>query len=146
MGRTIIRPPEGTNPAFQFSGTDGLGLVETDAEGNIESPYDKPFVIHYLGRFDPISKEYYPGEEPRTNWVPPEADVRIEFQGASAIAEGSKEVDPDSLTSWSPSPAVANGMQFLRFRVNFDLVANGGEISSSTKRPVFKDLRINFDF
>ncbi len=146
LGRVIARPPDGANPRFEFNGTDAKGAVITDFDGFINEPHTKPFEIHYLGQIDPLTRDYYEGEEPRANWIPPKAEIFIEFQAADAIAEGSKEVDPETITNWNASITVADGRQFVRFRVTFDLTANGGQISSRIRRPVFKNLELGFQF
>jgi hypothetical protein len=146
LGRVIAQSPEGTFPRFTFSGTDVDGSVITDPEGYILDPDHQPFVVHYLGQLDQRTKEYFPGEEPRANWIPPETEVYIEFQAADAVVEGSKEVDPASLSLWSPSIEVADGRQFVRFRVTFDLTHNGGEVNNRTRRPIMKDLRLLYRF
>jgi hypothetical protein len=148
VGRATERPPPGTNPVFSFGGTDALtGRVLTDSAGFIEDPDSKPFRIDYLGRRDPVTRRYLPGEEPLADWIPPSAEVFIEFQGADALAEGSREVDVKNASSWHPDPGfVGNGRQFIRWRVRFDVAVDGQPISASTKRPVVQDLRLDFQF
>ena len=75
--------------------------------------------------------------------TPPGTSIQMEFQGASAVAPGSKEVDPGSLTAWGAAPSVANGLQFLRWRVQFDLAATpGSTVGPDTPRPAVQALRI----
>ena len=89
---------------------------------------------------------YLKGEEPINDFIPPNVKIKVEFQGASAIVEGSSEVDPATFTSWSTSPAIASGRQFLRWRITFDITADGSAISASVRRPMVSSIRIPFDF
>ena len=146
-GRVLTRPPTGTNPIFHFWGTDGAGRVLTDPEGFLLNPASLPFQIDYLGQLDPRTGGYFRGEEPVENFVPRNASVTIEFQGADAIAEGSREVDPASLSGWDPDPAaVANGRQLIRWRITFDVTADGSELDARTRRPAVQRLELPFEF
>ena len=93
-----------------------------------------------------MTKLYLRGEEPRPDFVPVNATVTVEFQGADALVAGSKEVDPASLTVWSGEVAIANGHQFLRWRVTFDLTADGSDLTTATRRPVVERLEVEADF
>jgi hypothetical protein len=146
MGRVIRREPAGTNPIFRFSGTGAAGKVLTDLAGYIENPEQKPFGIDYLGLRDPASGQFLSGEEPRPNYIPENAEVFIHFQAADALSEGSKEVDPLTITPWDASPAVANNKQFIRYRITFNVSKNGETISDQTRRPVVQRLRLDFEF
>lgn len=145
MGRMIQRPPEGTNPVYRFKGLDAEGKVITDLHGNVPETTD----IHcdYLGQLDPLDPGHYlPGEEPRSDFIPPNATVTVLFQGAQAITPGSKEVDPASLTAWSPDVAIADGMQFVRYKVVFDIAADGKTLAPTTPRPTVQQINIHADF
>ena len=123
------------------------GLVQTDASGNVLDPAHTDVVCDYLGQLDPITRQYKPGQEPRSDFIPPNATVKVEFQGASAVVEGSKEIDPASTTLWAASPSVANGMQFIRWRITFDLTANsGGSLAPDTPRPTVQSIQVTSDF
>ena len=121
-------------------------VVETDPAGHILNPLLKSFRIGYLGRLDPRTNNYSPGEEPRANWIPPSAEVIIDFQAADAVAEGSKEVDLASRSDWDPDPVVANGRQFIRWRIRFNVAKDGSPLSAATKRPVVQEMSLDFDF
>jgi hypothetical protein len=146
FGRTLERPPAGTNPVLAFTGTDKHGRIATDANGWVEDADQKPFRVDYLGLRDPITDQYLSGEEPRSNWIPPSAEVIIEFEAADAIAPGSREVDPQSLSEWSATPSIANGRQFVRLRVSFNVARNGELLSATTRRPVLQNLTLSFQF
>ena len=142
LGRMVDRAP-GSTPAFSFGGLDADGLVRTDADGNVLDPAGTDVVCDYLGEFDPVLHVYKTGKEPRQDFVPPNASVKVEFQGASAIVAGSKEIDPASVTSWSTSPTIADGLQFIRWRITFDLTAHTSDpISADTPRPAVQSIRI----
>jgi len=142
LGRMVARAP-GSAPVFSFGGLDASGFVQTDAEGNVLDPQDTDIVCDYLGEFDAVLHAYKAGREPRSDYIPPNASVKVEFQGASAIVEGSKEVDPTSLTAWSPTSSVADGMQFIRWRITFDLSAHSSDpVSADTPRPTVQSIRI----
>ena len=146
FGRVITRAPAGTNPVFSFSGTNGIGFVGTDGAGNILSPETADIVCGYLGQIDPSTGTYLPGEEPRPDFIPPNATVKVEFQGADALAEGSKEIDPATQTAWSNSVSIADGRQFLRWRVTFDLTADGSSLSPSSRRPIVERIQVHTEF
>jgi hypothetical protein len=146
LGRVTQRPPSGTNPAFAFGGLDAAGFVVTDAGGDVSEPAATDVVCGYLGQIDPVTRTYRPGEEPRADFIPVNATIRVEFQGASAIAEGSKEVDPATLTGWSPTPSVADSRQFLRWRITFDVGADGTPLSPSTRLPIVESISVRAEF
>ena len=146
LGRAIARPPAFTNPAFDFAGLDPYGFVPTDADGNVIDPADVDVVCDYLGQIDPKTKQYRPGQEPRSDFIPTNASVRVEFQGGDAVVEGSREVDPASTTPWSPTAAIANGHQFIRWRVTFDLAAHGETLAPDLPRPTVQSVEIGARF
>ena len=146
FGRVITRAPVGTNPVFGFSGTGGTGFVATDGAGNVVSPETADIVCGYLGQIDPGTGTYLPGEEPRPDFIPPNATVKVEFQGADALAEGSKEIDPATQTAWSNKVSIASGKQFLRWRITFDLTADGSVLSPSSRRPIVERIQVHVDF
>jgi hypothetical protein len=76
--------------------------------------------------------------------VPPGAEVTIEFQGARAIAEGSREIDPATITPWTPRVDALNGMQFLRYRVTFDLAAD--PVAPPWPQPTVQSLAVSVEF
>jgi hypothetical protein len=146
LGRVITRSP-GSTPSFNFGGLDGAGFVQTDADGNVIDPSGTDVVCDYLGQIDPITRTYKPGQEPKSDFIPPNASVQVEFQGANAAVEGSKEIDPGSITLWSGTVAVANGMQFIRWRITFDLTARPGDVlTPDTPKPVVQSIQIHSQF
>jgi hypothetical protein len=146
LGRTIARVP-GATPAFTFGGLDAFGFVMTDASGNVVDPAGTDIVCDYIGQLDPITRQYKPGQEPRSDFIPPNASVKVEFEGANAVVEGSKETDPATITLWSPTPAVANGMQFLRWRITFNLAAApGSTLSPDSPRPTIQSISVPAEF
>jgi hypothetical protein len=146
LGRMIARAP-GTTPVFSFGGLDANGLVQTDADGNVLDPAGTDVECDYLGQYDVIRHRYVPGQEPKSDFIPPNASVKVEFQGANAIVEGSKEVDPLTVTSWSVAPAVASGHQFIRWRITFDLTANTSDpLAPDTPRPTIQKIQIHSQF
>ena len=146
VGRVIKRSPVGTNPVFSFTGTGANGGVLTDLDGNVLSPESIDIDCGYLGQFDPIAKTYLPGEEPRAEFVPPNATVVVEFQGADALVPGAKEVDPATVTGWSGEVAFASGHQFIRWRVTFNLTADGSVLSTLSRRPVIERVQVHAEF
>jgi hypothetical protein len=146
LGRTIARVP-GSTPAFSFGGLDANGFVQTDGSGNVLDPAGTNIVCDYLGELDPVTRNYKPGQEPKSDFIPPNASVKVEFQGANAVVEGSKEIDPVSITPWSPAASVADGMQFLRWRITFDLTAAPGSVlSPDSPRPTIQSISVPADF
>ena len=63
-----------------------------------------------------------------------------------ALAEGSKEVDPDSFTDWGADPVAFAGYQFLRYRITFDIAADGSDLEPDSRRPVVNSIRILSEF
>ncbi len=146
LGAAVSRPPEGTNPVFQFRGLDTLGFVVTDDEGFVLEPRIVDIHCAYLGRLHQDSDQYEPGEEPKDHFIPPSASIRVEFQAADAVTEGSKEVDPSSLTPWSPDLSPANGHQFLRYRITFDAAAGEEPLNSASRLPAVRRIQIHAEF
>ena len=146
FGRVVDRLPAGTNPLVEFSGTDAAGYVRTAADGQVLDPRSADIVCGYLGQIDPVTHAYLEGEEPRPDFIPPSATVRVEFQGGDALVRGSKEVDPASLTAWSADVGVASGRQFLRWRITFDTTADGADLSIWTRRPVVERMQVRAEF
>ena len=121
LGRAAFRR-EDRPLAYRFRGTDRHGFVEVNAGGDVLDPGGTDFFAHYPGRPDPLGRlEYEPGHEPREHHVPPGTSIEILFQGADPVVPGSKEVDPNTITRWSPHASIAEDMQFLRWRVVFHL-------------------------
>jgi len=146
LGRMIARQP-GTSPSFTFGGLDVNGLVVTDVDGNVVDPAGTDVECDYLGEYDAVHHAYKSGKEPKADFIPPNASVKVEFQGANAIVEGSKEIDPASVTLWSTSPAAADGLQFIRWRITFDLTANTSDpLSPETPRPCVQKISIHSQY
>ncbi len=146
LGRMVARQP-GTSPTFTFGGLDPSGLVLTDADGNVLDPAGTDIECDYLGEYDEVHHAYKAGKSPKSDFIPPNASVRVEFQGANAIVEGSKEVDPSSTTIWSGSSSVASGCQFVRWRITFDLTANTNDpLTPDTPRPTVQKIQIHAQY
>ena len=79
--------------------------------------------------------KYLPGESPKANFIPLNTSVRVQFQGANAVAPGSKDVDPSTVTAWNASATIADGMQFIRWRITFDISEDDSAIGPTTPRP-----------
>ncbi len=144
LGRTIGRPPLGTNPVFSFPGTSPqTGVVLTDSHGSVLD--SSSIRVSFLGVRDPVNQtRFLPGQEPRSNYLPPGTRVVVEFQAADAVAEGSKEVDPGSLTEWRPQPP--SGKQFLRYRIVFDIATKNQTVTSLSPRPIVDSLSVFLEF
>jgi hypothetical protein len=146
LGRMIARQP-GTTPTFTFGGLDANGVVLTDVDGHVLDPAGTDIECDYLGEYDEVHHVYKAGKEPQADFIPPNATVKVEFQGANAIVEGSKEIDPASTTLWGTSSSVANGFQFIRWRVTFDLTANTTDpLSPDTPRPTVQKVQVHSQF
>ncbi len=149
MGRAIAQPPSDTNPVYSFHGLDqATGVVLTDTLGYVQNPEQSSIRVDFLGVSDPSNPgQFLSGMEPRANYVPPNATVSVAFQGASAIVSGSKEIDPETISEWSHDPSIANGKQFIRYRVTFDLTAGEGSLlTPDTPRPTVQELTIHAEF
>jgi hypothetical protein len=87
----------------------------------------------------------------RTNstrdWLPSSASIRIEFQGAPANAMN--QPDEAHASAWSADvnalESVA-GLAFVRFRVEFDLAADGSDVTLSSPKPSLEFLRVPYRF
>jgi len=152
FGRMIARDADGPSPRLQFRIAGEIvdfsndGLVKVDAEGFVVEPAATDVECDYLGRLDPSSGGYFDGEEPHADFIPRNATVRVQFQGADALVEGSKEVDPSSLTEWSPTPAVADGRQFVRYRISFDIAADGSQVRPDAPLPAVQEIAIDAEY
>ncbi len=149
MGRAIDRPPRLTNPIYSFQGVDpATGQVLTDEFGNVRNPSKANIRVDFLGVSDPaLPGQFLPGQEPRANFIPPNATVTVEFQGAEALTPGSKEIDPESKTEWSPLVSMANGKQFVRYRIRFDLTAREeDELEPEIALPTVQEISIRAEF
>ncbi len=149
MGRVIDRPPKNTNPVYSFQGLDPeTGQVLTDEFGNVLDPQGASIRVDFLGVSDPrIPGRFLPGKEPKANFIPPNATIHVEFEGADAVSPGSKEADPLTRTGWSPNPEVANGKQFLRYRITFDIAARAGDtLTPETPRPTVQEIAVRAEF
>ncbi len=152
VGRMIARTENGASPVFRFKvagifvdpGDDGL--VDVDAEGYVVEPDQTDIVCDYLGLRDSLTGDYLEGEEPRSDFIPRNASVRVEFQGGDAIAEGSKEVNPDSETAWSPSPSIADGKQFIRYRITFDITADDSALRPMMPLPAVQEIIVDAEY
>lgn len=146
LGQTIHRAPGGTRPGLSFPGTDSEGFVVTLADGRIPQPELLPFRVGYLGQFDPVTGTYLDGELPRMDWLPLSSTVRVEFQAGDAVVEGSREVDLATLSDWLPDPAVATGRQFVRWRITFDIAADGSSLDESSRRPIITRFSLPLEY
>ena len=147
VGRVTTRAPANTNPLFSFGGLDASGLVITDANGYILNPSATDISCGYLGQLDPLKQRgYLQGEEPINDFIPTDATIKVEFQGANPIVEGSSEVDPTTLTSWSVAPAIANGMKFLRWRVTLDIDKDASGLTPSQRLPAIQSVQVHAHF
>jgi hypothetical protein len=86
--------------------------------------------------------------------LPSSSQILIEFQAAPATAQGdpNTNVGPLGASDWVPSIATINAhpnaanFRFIRFRVAFDIVADGGSLSFETPIPSLDFLRVPFRF
>ncbi|MEW6747591.1 MAG: hypothetical protein AB1486_33080 [Planctomycetota bacterium] len=137
-------------PLWSFTGTDAAGRVITDEAGFVPEPDLNNFKIDALPVVDPESGDTL--EDEKENYIPPGAYVVIEFQGADAVLPGSKEVDPTSIVPapgvWSPDISIADGHQFIRYRVTFNIADSdrGYTLDPPKRRPVMRFLELPFDF
>jgi hypothetical protein len=146
LGRTIARPPLGATPSFLFSGLDTYGYVPTDSDGNVLDPAALDVICDDLGTLDPLTRQYLPGRQPRSDFIPPGCRIRVEFQGGDAVVAGSHEVDPASFTSWSPNAAIGNGHQFLRWRITFTIADDSHPLGPLSPRPVVQQVTVHAGF
>ncbi|MEW6741161.1 MAG: hypothetical protein AB1486_00230 [Planctomycetota bacterium] len=138
-------------PLWQFTGTDPkTGHVLTDEAGFIRGPSKNDFKIDLLPVIDKQTGLILErGEE---DYIPPGAYVKIEFQAADSIRPGSKEVDPATIVPgpglWSSDIAIADGHQFIRYRVVFNIADTnqGYAVGPDRRQPVMRFVRLPLDF
>lgn len=138
LGAAVRRPSiEGLAPPLfmAFEGIDVKGMVITQ-NGWVKNSHIPGLNDIEVDAPDMGLKNYIPEEH---------NEVRVEFQGADAAAPGSGVPDPDTLTDWSPDPAIADGMRFLRFRIHFD-ITKGAQLTSSSYRPQVNFFRIRMRY
>jgi hypothetical protein len=150
MGQVTQRLPANTNPVYEFTRNgkvikDGNSPFVETINGFVKEPDLTDIVCDYLGKPDPEIQGAYL-EPPQKDFIPSNATVKIEFQGGRPIAPGSKEVDTANLTAWSASPEIANSLQFLRYRITFDVTADGSVLGADTRLPVVQSLKVKARF
>ncbi len=77
------------------------------------------------------------------DWLPGSASIRVAFQGAPSNGQGGP--DTSMVSAWSPDVNTLEnvpGLAFLRFQVDFDMSANGADLTLGTPRPSLEFLRI----
>jgi hypothetical protein len=82
--------------------------------------------------------------------LPASAAIRVRFQAAPADAAGDPTLTGAS-TFQSDAAAIQNdpnaaNFKFVRFRVDFDILADGSPLSFATPRPTVEFLRLPFQF
>jgi hypothetical protein len=84
------------------------------------------------------------------NRLPSTADITIEFQAAPATILGTP--DEAGASAWVKDVTLLNslpgnnGLRFVRFRVAFDIGADGTDLSATTPIPALQFLRLPFRF
>ncbi|MEW6743102.1 MAG: hypothetical protein AB1486_10110 [Planctomycetota bacterium] len=146
LGPGVFRDGQG-QADFSFRGTDEDGYVMVDNAGYLVDAGLSDIRVDSLPVLDPFTgRIVIPG---RTDYIPDNASVRILFQAARARSDDSGEVDPSTVTAWSPSIDVADGHQFLRFRVILD-IARGGysghKLTPELPRVAVRLTRLRFTF
>jgi len=82
--------------------------------------------------------------------LPASATVRVRFQAAPADVAGNPTLT--GATAFVHDPALiqtdpnAVNFKFVRFRVDFDILADGSALTFSTPRPTVDFLRLPFKF
>ncbi len=148
MGRVIKRSPRGTNPIYRFRGLDGDGFVRVLADGQVANPDKTDIRIDFLGNPDPNNPgQFLPGQTPRANFLPTNASVKVEFQGAKAIEEGSKEIDPAQMTEFTAKISDLSSYQFIRYRITLNIQTDENESPTpSTPFPTVQSIAIHAEF
>lgn len=152
LGRVTQRAPSATNPVFEFL-RHGVAVplgadpkIQVDASGFVQQPDLTDIVCDYLGKIDPENQGRYL-DPPRKDFIPANATIRVEFQGGDPMAPGSKEVNLLTVTPWDASPEIANGKQFLRYRITFNVTEGDGSLlSADSSLPVIQSLRVKVRF
>jgi hypothetical protein len=87
------------------------------------------------------------------NFLPASSKITIEFQATQPDSQGNPSTDPNLLSPWTtdittldPSTGTNPNYRFLRFRVSFDIAANGGDLTPDTPIPGLDFLRTPFRF
>ncbi|MEW6744330.1 MAG: hypothetical protein AB1486_16370 [Planctomycetota bacterium] len=145
LGRGVFRD-DGRGPRFTFTGTDENGYVPTDANGLVVGADAADFTVVTLAVVDPLTGEVV--EPERSDYLPDNAWVRIEFQAALPLPSDPDVVDPTTLTPWSGSIAVADGHPFLRFRVTINIAREdrGYQVGPGLRIPAIQAMRLRFEF
>jgi hypothetical protein len=145
VGRVITR--SNTSPTWAFRGTDpNTGFVITDPSGDIPNPDQNTIRVDMLPVVDPVTGMIL--EPGKGNFIPQDNTVKVEFQGGDADVPGSKDVG--AVTAWSPTIDIANGHQFVRYRVTFniaDVSKNpGAQLSPDSRLSAVRFIKLPFDF
>ncbi len=146
MGRVIRRAPDNTNPTYTFRGLLENGFPATNPNGDLTNPRRTDIRIDYLGTPDPDNLgQFLRGQEPRPNHIPPNTSVKVEFQGAQAIAEGSKEIGPR--TEWTSQIQTLNHHQFLRYRITLNIETDEERSPAlNTPFPTVQSISVHVEF
>ncbi len=123
-----------------FHGTDPLtGLVETDALGNVLTPFANDIEVDSPGL---LAADFIPQGVGHVY-----QSVKVEFQGADESTTNPGLPDLATATTFVTDPTLLNGKRFLRWQVTFDIATNDlFPVSPSTPRPQVNFLRVPFRY
>lgn len=122
-----------------FKGTDPqTGLVETDAAGNVLTPYANDLEVDSP---DLLKPDFIP------NGPSHYQTVKVEFMGADEDADNPGLPDESTATAWVTDPTQINGKRFVRWQMTFNIAANPNILPTPlTPRPQVNFLRIPFKY
>jgi hypothetical protein len=145
VGRVITR--SNTSPTWVFRGTDPqTGYVVTDPSGDIPNPDQNTIRVDMLPVVDPVTGTII--EPGKGNFIPQDNSVKVEFQAGDADVPGSKDVG--AVTDWSPIIDIANGHQFVRYRVTFNIADvnknPSAQLSPDSRLSAVRFIKLPFDF
>ncbi len=139
MGQTIGRSDVGGIPAPVFLGFRGIdtqtGVVVTQ-NGYIPNPDPEKIDITVN------APDWNSGT---ANYIPETNEVVVLFQGADAIAPGSKVPDPDSVSGWTADITTLSGKQFVRFRVALN-TAKDTPLTPTSPKPQVNFVRLRMQY
>ncbi len=122
-----------------FKGTDkDTGLVQTDAAGNVSSPFTNDLEVDAP---DILKADFIPQGPTAFQ------SVKVEFQGADEDPQNPGLPNTATATGWVTDATLVNGRRFIRFQVLFDIATNPlVPVTPSTPRPQVNFLKIPFKY
>ena len=150
--RFLLRMTHGTSTDFEVAAASydpatHLLRLTVSGSGTPLSPFGVGATVEVRPRFFRVLTDNV------ANSLPDSSQILIEFQATQANAQGDPDEGAAVVSAWVPNPATIDpnvppnpNYKFFRFRVSFDISANGAPLSFDTPIPSLDFFRIPFRF